>query len=127
VLGVVLAREQQQGPLPLELGAQGLGLAIEVRGRVGVRALGQELCELKDVVGALLQGSPQADLLAQGLGLAEDPLGRTLIVPEPGLAGARVQLGDPSLLGGEVKDAPRSTGSARPGRGWTRGPSRAAP
>ena len=47
-----------------------------------------------------------------------------LVVPEPGLAGQRLELGDARLLRPEVKDAPRSTGSARPGRGrWTRPPS----
>ena len=47
-----------------------------------------------------------------------------LVVPEPGLLGQRLELGDARFLGLEVKDAPRSTGSVQPGRGWrTRPPS----
>jgi hypothetical protein len=40
-----------------------------------------------------------------------------LVVPESRFARERVELGQPGLLAGEVKDAPRSTGSARPGPG----------
>jgi len=38
-------------------------------------------------------------------------------------AANRLQLGEPGLLGWKVKDAPTSTGSARPGRGRQRRPS----
>ena len=56
--------------------------------------------------------------VAQAVGLAQDLLRGALVVPEPGFLGQRVELGDARFLGLEVKDAPRSTGSARPGRGW---------
>jgi hypothetical protein len=53
--------------------------------------------------------------------LADDLLSGALVVPEAGLEGQCVELGDAPFLGLEVKDAPRSTGSARPGRGpWMR-------
>jgi len=122
VLAVVLAGEQQQGPLSLELGPQGIRLALDVRLRVGVGGTLEQLQQLDEVGGALLEGAPEGDLVAQALRLAQDLLRRALIVPEPGFAGPPVELRDPRLLGGEVKDAPRSTGSARRGRGWTRRP-----
>jgi hypothetical protein len=115
VLRVVLAREQEQRPLPVELQRERIGFAGDVGFGVGVRGVGEERLELLQVVDALLERAPGLDLVAQALRLADDLLCGPLVVPEPGLDRARVQLLDPLLLGGEVKDAPRSTGSARRG------------
>jgi hypothetical protein len=125
VLRVELAREQQQGALALELDAQGVALAGDLGLGLTVGRVAQELKELKEVGGALLERAPELDLLPQSLGLADDLLRGALVVPEPGLAGARVEGRDALFLGGEVKDAPTSTGCARPGREWTQGPLRA--
>jgi hypothetical protein len=115
VLGVVLTREQEQRPLARELLAQRVRLAGEVGLGIGVGRVDEELLELLEVIDALLEGAPGVDLVAQALGLADGLLGGALVVPEPRLDRAGVELRDPRLLGGEVKDAPRSTGSARRG------------
>src|SRR6185295_2553806 len=49
-------------------------------------------------------------------------LGGAAVVPEPRLGGACLQLGQSRLLVREVKDAPRSFGSAPRGRGRARRP-----
>jgi hypothetical protein len=118
VLRVVLAGEQEERALALEVRAQRLGLAVDVGLGLGVGRLGEQFDQLLDVGDALLERAPELDLLAQALGLADDLLRGALVVPEPGLDDARVELRDAGLLGGEVKDAPRSTGSAPPGPGW---------
>jgi hypothetical protein len=99
VLRVVLAAEQEQRPLPGELRGQGRGLTLEVGLGLGVGGLGKELGELGDVVRPLLDRAPEGDLLAQALGLAGDLLRLALVVPEPGLDGARVELRDADFLG----------------------------
>jgi len=100
VLRVVLAAEQEQRALPLELRRQGRGLTLEVGLGLGVGRLGEQLGELGYVVRALLDGAPEGDLLAQALGLAGDLLRLALVVPESGLDGARVELRDADFLGG---------------------------
>jgi hypothetical protein len=100
VLRVVLAIEQEQGPLSLELGLQGAGLALDVGLRLGVGGVGEQVEELGQIVRPLLQRAPQRGLLAQALGLAGDLLCGTLVVPEPGFDRAGVQLRDARLLGG---------------------------
>src|SRR6185369_10144179 len=118
---VVLAGEQERRPLATEVRLEGRDLAIELGGQLGVAGFLDELERREEVVGAGLEAPPQVDLRAEAVGLAEDLLGSALVVPEPGLAGQRLQLGDAAFLGLEVKDAPRSTESARPGREpWTR-------
>ena len=97
---------------------EGVRLAREVGLGLGVGRVDEEVDELLEVRGALLERAPQADLLAQALGLADDLLRGALVVPEPGLDGAGVELRYAAFLGGEVKDAPRSTGSAPRGPGW---------
>jgi len=99
VLRVVLAAEQEQRALALELRGQGGGLTLEVGLRLGVGGVCEELGELGDVVRALLDRAPEGDLLAQALGLAGDLLRLALVVPEPGLDGAPVELGDADFLG----------------------------
>jgi hypothetical protein len=100
VLGVVVAREQEEGSLALELHAEGIGLALEVCERLGIGRLREEIQQLFEVDGALLERSPEGDLVAQALGLAGDLLGGTLVVPEAGLDRTRVELRDALFLGG---------------------------
>jgi hypothetical protein len=120
----VLAREQEGGALAAEVGLEGRGVALDLRFELGVRRLIEQLDGRPEVGGAGPELLPQGDLGAEAVGLAEDLLGGPLVVPEAGLEGQRVELGDAGLLRLEVKDAPRSTGSVRPGRGWrTRPPS----
>ena len=58
---------------------------------LGVGALAQQVGELEEVGGALLQRLPEGDLLAQALGLAQDALGGALVVPEAGFTRAGVE------------------------------------
>jgi hypothetical protein len=121
---VVLAGEQQRGAFASELLLERRGTTVELGFELAVRRLIEELDGGLEIVGAGEQASPGLDLGAQPIGFAEDFLGRLLVVPEPGLLGQCVELGDALRLRVEVKGAPRSTGSVRPGRGWrTRPPS----
>jgi hypothetical protein len=99
VLGVVLAAEQEQRAFARELGSQRVRLARKVGFCVGVGRVGQEVQQLLERRGALLERAPQGDLVAQALGLADDLLRGALVVPEPGLDRAGVKLGDAGFLG----------------------------
>src|SRR3990172_2798436 len=120
---VVLAREEEGRPLAGEVGLEGGGLTIELGGQLDIVGLGHELDHGLEIGSPGEKAAPQVDLPAQAVGLAEDLLGRALVVPEAGLLGQRLELGDPRFACGEVKDAPMSTGSAPPGPGRRRGPS----
>jgi len=120
----VLTGEQERGPLAAEIGLERCRVALELRLEVGVGGLVEELEGGLEVGDPSQQVTPGFDLGAQAVGLAEDLLGAALVVPESRFLGQAFELGDPLLLGLEVKDAPRSTGSVQPGRGWrTRPPS----
>src|SRR5204863_5895347 len=95
-----------------------LGLELGVAGLLGKLEGGPE------IVRATQHPRPQLDLGPEAIGLAEDVLGCAAVVPEAGLGGARLERGQAFLLAGEVKDAPRSIGSAPPGRGRARRPPR---
>jgi hypothetical protein len=114
----VLAREQQGRALAGEVGLERGGVALELGLELGVGRLRKELDRGLEVGRARLEAPPRVDLGAQAVGLAEDLLGGSLVVPEAGLEGQGVELSDAFLLRAEVKGAPRSTGSVRPGRGW---------
>jgi hypothetical protein len=90
--------------------------------QLGVRVLVEQLERDLEVVGAGQQLSPRVELGSETVGFSEDLLGAALVVPEAGFLGQRLELGDTLGLGLEVKDAPRSTGSVRPGRGRRRRP-----
>jgi hypothetical protein len=115
-MGVVVTAEQQRRPFAgevlLERGRDG----AELGGQLGIGRLLDELEQSERFVGPRRQSAPELDLGAQAVGFTEDPLGGALVVPEPGFEILCVELGDAALLRLEVKDAPRSTGSARPGR-----------
>jgi hypothetical protein len=100
VLRVVLAGEQEERPLALEVPGEGVRLRVDLGLGLGVGGIREQLEELLDVGEALLDDPPGLDLLAQALGLADDLLRRALVVPEPGLDGAGVELRDARLLGG---------------------------
>jgi hypothetical protein len=118
---IVLPREQERGPLsievPFELGRR----PVELGRQLVVAGLLDQLEGREEIVDPRLEAAPQLDLGPKAVGLAQDLLGAALVVPEAGLAGQRLELGDTRFLGLEVKDAPRSTESAPPGRErWTR-------
>ena len=103
------------------MGLDADGVGPQLGGQLRVTGLLDELEGRQEILDSCLEPPPQLDLGSEPVGLAEDLLGASLVVPEPGLAGQRLQLGDAAFLGLEVKDAPRSTESARPGREpWTR-------
>ena len=116
---VVLAGEQQGGPLAQEVGLERRRVALELGLELGVGRLVRASSTAASRSSARASSSRQVvDLAAQAVGLAQDLLGGAPVVPEAGFLGQRLDLGDPRFLGLEVKDAPRSTGSVQPGRGW---------
>jgi hypothetical protein len=118
---VVLAGEEERGPLPVEFLLEIGCCPVQLRGQLIVAGLLDQLEGREEIVDPRLEAAPQLDFGPQAIGLAEDLLGRALVIPEPGLAGQRLELGDTCFFCLEVKDAPRSTESAPPGREpWTR-------
>ena len=100
--------------LDLEL----LGVPIHLGLQVRVGRLAQQLDGGLEILGARDQAPPGVDLGTQAIRLAEHLLCGSLVVPEAGFEGQRVELRDALGLGLEVKGAPTSTGSGRPCRGW---------
>jgi hypothetical protein len=120
----VLTREEQGGALAGELGLEPGGVALQLRRELRVRRFGEQFDGRDQVACPRQQVVPEVDLGAKAVGLAQDALGAPLVVPEARFLGQGVDGSDALLLADEVKDAPRSTGSVRPGRGWrTRPPS----
>jgi hypothetical protein len=113
---VVFAGEQERSAFAAEVALELGGRPIELRRQLLVAGLLDELEGRQEIVRAGLEVAPQPDLRAEIVGFTKDLLGRSLVVPERRLAGQRLQVGDAPFLRVEVKDAPRSTESARPGR-----------
>src|SRR4029079_10529733 len=113
---VVLTGEQESGPLTPEVRLEARRLAVELRCQLGVAGFLDELQRCQEIVGAAFEAAPELDLVAELARLSQDLLGAALVVPEPGRGGQRLELAGARLFRGEVKDAPRSTGSARSGR-----------
>jgi hypothetical protein len=89
---VVLATEQQLSPCPLVFAGELLGVLDDVgKERLVVFRLSQ-IQEFDGRLRSRFETLPQAELVAQAFGLAQDPLGSALVVPEAGLADARVQV-----------------------------------
>jgi hypothetical protein len=118
----VLPREQQGRSLAGEIGFERGGITLQLGLELGVGPFVEQLQRGVEIVGAGQQIAPGLELGAETVGFAKDLLGAPLVVPEPGFLGQRLELGDALGLGLEVKDAPRSTGSVRPGRGPRRSP-----
>jgi hypothetical protein len=114
----VLAREEERGPLAAEIGCQARCVAIELGGQFRVGRLVEQLDRGLEILRPREQVAPGLELGPEAVRLAQDPLSGALVVPEPGFAGQRLERRDALGLGLEVKDAPRSTGSVRPGPGW---------
>jgi hypothetical protein len=118
----VLAGEQEGRPFPPEVLLERGGIPFLLRLEVGVRGLVEQLEGRLEVIGARQELSPGVELGTEAVGLAQHLLGAALVIPEAGFLGQRLELADALGLGLEVKDAPRSTGSVRPGRGWRTNP-----
>ena len=114
----MVAGEEDRGPLAGKVRLQGGRFAVQLRGELGITGLLDELEGGEEVVGAGFEAAPQLDLGTELGCLAEDLLRAALVVPEAGFCGQRLELSGARLFGPEVKDAPRSTGSARSGHGW---------
>jgi hypothetical protein len=112
---IVLAREEERRPFAGEILFQGGRLAIELCGQLRISRLLDKLEIREEVVDAGLEAPPQLDLGAEAARLAEDFLGAALVIPEAGFGRQRLELRGARFLRPEVKDAPRSTGSAPPG------------
>ena len=115
---VVFAREEQRRPFAQEVLLERREIALELGFEIGVGGLVEQLDRGQQVVGPDQEGAPGGDFVAKAVGLAQDLLGGPPVIPEPGFLGQRLDGGDPRLFCLEVKDAPRSTGSVRPGPGW---------
>jgi hypothetical protein len=113
----VLAVEEQLRPLAGEVALEGSPFVVELGAQLGVIGLLEELGGRLEIGGSGQETVPQLDLGSEAVGLAKDPLGGPLVAPEAGFAGQRLQLCEARLSRRKVKDAPRSTGSAPPGRG----------
>ena len=124
---VVLAREEERGPLALEIPVELGGAAVELRGQLFVTGFLDELERREQIVDAGLEAAPELDLGTEAVGLTEHLLGGSLVVPEAGLERQRLELADAAFLRPEVKDAPRSTGSDPPGRERWRRPLSSGP
>jgi len=93
-----------------------LGLELCVAGLLGQLDRGLE------VIGPREDARPELDVGPEAVGLAQDVLCGPAVLPETRLRRACVELGQARLLAREVKDAPRSIGSAPRGRGRARRP-----
>ena len=71
--------------------------------------------------------APECQLLAEPLTLASQASGGALVVPEPRREHCRLDLGEAGLLGGWVKDAPRSPRFGRAGPAAMRRPRSCCP
>jgi hypothetical protein len=120
---VVLAVEEQLCPLSAEVALKRGAFTVELGAEFGVIGFLEELRGRLEIRGAGQEPVPQLDLGSEAVGLAKDLLGGSLVVPEAGFAGQRLQLCEARPPGRKVKDAPRSTGSAPPGRARLRRPS----
>jgi hypothetical protein len=120
---VVLAVEEQLCPLSAEVALEGGAFTIELGAQLRVVGLLEELRGRLEIRGAGEESIPQLDLRTKAIGFAKDLLGGPLVVPEAGFAGQRLQLCEARPPCRKVKDAPRSTGSAPPGRARLRRPS----
>jgi hypothetical protein len=81
--GIIRTREQELAAGSPEVGLQPCGVTLELGLELGIptRFIDQ-LDERQELVGAVNEAPPQAQLGAQGVGFAEDALGRLLIVPK---------------------------------------------
>jgi hypothetical protein len=123
----VLSGEQQCRSLTPEFRLERRDIPVQLGFELGIGGLVQQLDRDLEVVGARQQAAPGVELGAERIGLAKDLLRSALVIPEAGLERQRVELGDAFGLGVEVKGAPRSTGSVRPGRGRRRCPPSSEP
>jgi hypothetical protein len=114
----VLAGEQQRRSLASEVLLERRGVLVDLGLQARIGLLVQQVDGRLEVIGTRAQSLPDIDLGTEAVGLAEDLLRGALVVPEPGFERQRVELPDTLSFGVEVKGAPRSTGSSRPGRGW---------
>jgi hypothetical protein len=96
---VELAGEEEQGPLPLEVALEGRGLAVELGGQLGIARFLDELEGGQEIVRPSVEVTPQTDVGAKTVGLAQDLLRGTLVVPETRGGCLRVQLGDAPFPG----------------------------
>jgi hypothetical protein len=119
---IVFARKQERGPLSLVGLGEGVPVALDFGVELRIVRVLEELEQLDQVGCALVEVRPEIDLGAEAVGLAEDPLGASLIIPEARSLGQRLEFGEAGLFGRKVKDAPMSTGCAQPGLGWRRLP-----
>ena len=89
---VVLAAEEQLAAGLGVLGGELLGFPVDLGEEALVRLFLGQIEQLDGGLGARLEIAPQSELFAQTLSLAQDLLGRALVVPEAWLADGGVQL-----------------------------------
>jgi hypothetical protein len=87
---IVLAGEQQRGPLAGEVLLEGGGLAVQLGGQFRIGRFLDQLEGRQEIRGPSLEAAPQLDFVAQSAGFPEDLLGFPLVIPEPGLGRLRL-------------------------------------
>ena len=87
---IVLAGEEERGSLASEVLVEGGGLAVELRGQLGIGRFLDQLEGCEEIGRAPLEAAPQLDLVPESAGLAEDLLGFPLVIPETGLGRLRL-------------------------------------
>jgi hypothetical protein len=95
---VVLTVEQERRPLAGEVLLERAGALIELPAELRVGRLLDQLEQGQQVVRTAGQPIPELDLGPQAVGLPEDPLGGSLVIPEAGLQGQGVELLDAPAL-----------------------------
>jgi hypothetical protein len=96
---VVLPREEQLRPLPLEIALERCGLAIELSRQLRIIRFLDELEGREDVGGAPIELGPECGFRSQAIGFAQNFLGGALVVPEARLACLGLERGDALDLG----------------------------
>jgi len=119
---VIFARKQEGRPLSLVGLREGVPVALDLGVELGIVGALEQLEQFDQVGCALVEVRPEIDLGTEAVGLAKDPLGGSLIIPEARSLGQRLEFGEAGLFGRKVKDAPISTGCAQPGLGSRRLP-----
>jgi hypothetical protein len=96
---VILAGEEEGGPLAGEVGLERGEVAFELGFELRIGGLVEELDRGKEVVGARQELAPCGDFTPESVGFAQDLLRATTVVPEPGFLGQRLDLRDACVLG----------------------------
>jgi hypothetical protein len=98
VAGVIRAAEEECRALALVVGADAIGLGVDLGGEVWI--VRGELGELQEIRGAALESPPGRQLATEGVRIAQDLLRRARVIPEARVGRATLEVLERSLLRG---------------------------